>query len=302
MTVEIVPVRVSRVIMSWEGWIMKNFGLACRHLRASVSVVAGAFLVFYALSNTSVAQDIPAPAPAGVDKMVGAVAVVLPDYEGSDDFKFAGAPLLMYKFTGNRYVQLVGNKAFLNVLNHSNWEAGLKGVYRQGRDDVEDSLVDLLDDVDDSFEVGGFIGYRQVIGGDNRHRYNIHFDVTQDVSDGHDGYVVEAAGVYWRPVAKAFDIGLRLGLTWASSDYNSSFFGVSAAEAARTGLRQFDANAGFKDIKTGLMGLFHMSRKWHVGGGLYYGRMLGEAYNSPVVDDQGSANQLFAGLSLLYTW
>jgi outer membrane protein len=281
---------------------MKKLELACRHLRTSALAVAAAFLVICSLTSTSVAQDIPAPVSPSMDKMVGAVVVVLPDYEGSDDFKFGAAPLLMYKFTGDRYVQVIGNKAFLNVSNHPNWEAGLKGVYRLGRKKVDDPLVSGLDKVDDSLELGGFIGYRHVIGGDFRHRYVMHLDITQDVSDGHEGYVVEAAGVYWRPVAKAFDMGLRFGLTWASSDYNSSFFDVTAAETVRTGLRTFDAEAGFKDVKVGLMGLFHLSQNWHVGGGLYYGRMLGDAHNSPVVDDQGSANQLFAGLSLLYSW
>lgn len=32
-------------------------------------------------------------------------------------------------------------------------------------------------------------------------------DVTRHVSDGHYGFVVEVAGVYWRPIARAFEIG-----------------------------------------------------------------------------------------------
>ena len=82
----------------------------------------------------------------------------------------------------------------------------------------------------------------------------------------------------------------------------SSFFDVTPAESAASGLRTFDADAGFKDIKIGLMGLFHISEKWHVGGGVYYGHLFGDAEDSPVVDDVGSASQLFAGLSVLYSW
>lgn len=281
---------------------MKVLKFANRCLGGRGLVVAGAFFAFSFAPGTGMAQDIPAPAPAGVDKMLGAVAVMLPDYEGSDDYTLAAAPILMYKFKGERYIQVVGNKAYLNVLNHTNWEAGAKGVYRGGRSDVKNSLVEQLNGVDSSMELGGFVGYRKVIGGDVRHRYNIHLDMTQDVSDGHDGYVVEAAGVYWKPLSKAFDIGLRAGVTYASSDYMSSFFSVSAAEAANTGITAYSAGSGFKDVKVGVMGLLHLNQKWHLGGGLYYGRLLGDAEDSSIVDEQGSANQLFAGLSVLYSW
>jgi outer membrane protein len=281
---------------------MNCLELVCRRLRIGAVMVAGAFFVFSSAPGVSVAQDIPAPAPAGMDKMVGAVAVLLPDYEGSEDYTFALAPLLMYKFKGERYVQLVGNKAYLNVLNHPNWEAGLKVVFRGGRSDVKNSLVDTLDGVDSSLELGGFVGYKQVINSNVRHRWNINFGMTQDVSDGHDGYVAEVRTSYWKPVAKAFDIGFTAGVNYASGDYMSSFFDVSAAESAATGITTYNADSGFKDVKIGLMGVFHLSQKWHVGGGVNYGHLLGDAEDSSIVSEQGSANQLFAGLSVLYTW
>ncbi len=164
------------------------------------AMVAGAMTLSFA--GVSAAQDLPVPDGGAFDRVVGAAVVVLPDYEGSDDYTFAPAPILQYKFSGERYVQIVGNKAFINVLNHPNFELGPKFVYRFGRDDVDDSAVDRMRDVDDSFEVGGFVGFKETFDNNIRHRMNIHFDVTQDVSNGHDGLVAELAGIYWRPVAK----------------------------------------------------------------------------------------------------
>ena len=261
-----------------------------------------AWVMTLSFAGVAAAQDLPVPDIAGFDRVVGLAAVALPDYEGSDDYTFAPAPMLQYKFSGERYVQLIGNKAFVNVLNHPNIELGAKAVYRFGRDDVDDDVVDLMRDVDDSFELGGFVGYRKSFNNDMRHRMNVHFDVTQDVSDGHEGLVAELAGIYWRPVAKPFDIGFRGNITYASDDYMSSFFDVTASDSAASGLSTFDADSGFKDIGLAVMGLYHFSQNWHLGGSVQYKRMLGDAEDSPVVSVRGSKNQLFAGLAVVYSW
>ena len=39
--------------------------------------------------------------------------------------------------------------------------------------------------------------------------------------------------------------------------------------AAASGLSQFSADDGFKDIGLSLMGLFHVTKNWHLGGGVY---------------------------------
>ncbi len=264
------------------------------------AMVTGATIL--GLTSVAAAQDLPVAEGGGLDRTVGAFAVVLPDYEGSDDYTFAPAPLLRYKFSEERYVQIFGNKAFVNILNHPNFEFGPKAVYRFGRDDPDDSVVDLMKDVDDSFELGGFVGYKMNFDSNPRHRMNVHLDLTQDVSDGHDGYVAELSGVYWRPAATSFDIGFRGNVSYASDDYMSSFFSVTTSDSVASGLSTFDADAGFKDIGVAALGLYHLNQTWHIGGVVMYKRLLGDAEDSPVVSDRGSENQLFVGLGLLYSW
>ncbi len=235
-------------------------------------------------------------------RAVGAFGVVLPDYEGSDDYTVAPAPFLRFTFSEQRYVQVFGTNAFVNLLNHPNFELGPKAVYRIGRDDPDDSVVDLMKDVDDSFELGGFVGYKRSFDNNPRRRMNLRFDLTQDVSDGHDGYVAELVGAYWQPAGASFDIGFRGNVSYASDDYMSSFFSVTPSDSAASGLRLYEADAGFKDIGIAAMGFYHLNQNWHIGGLLMYKRMLGDAEDSPVVSDRGSENQLFAGLGLVYSW
>ena len=258
-------------------------------------------LVFYA--GQASAQDLFAPRTIGVDKLLGVVSIILPDYEGSNNYIYAVAPLLQYKFgETSRYFQLIGNKVYLNILNHQNWEFGPKAVYRFGRDGSKDVVVKKMDEVDDSIEVGAFLGFAKKFDNNIRHRMNIHIDVTQDVVDGHEGLVAQLSGIYWRPIARAFDIGFRGNVTYANKEYMSSFFDVSANDSALSGLPQFDADAEFKDASASLMGLLHLNKAWHLGGGIQYQRLFGDAADSPVVDQRGDENQYFAGVSLLYSW
>ena len=109
--------------------VMSSWRLFWQTLCLIVACHLGAASVLYA-------QDIPVPASTGFDHILGAVAVAVPDYEGSDDQTFVVAPVAKWKYDRNRYLLLQGNKLYWNMLNGTNWELGLKGVYRLGRDNT----------------------------------------------------------------------------------------------------------------------------------------------------------------------
>lgn len=271
-------------------------------MKKFLSIAAAA--VFLAFGSNAKAQDIPAPAPTGIDNMVGLAVVAIPDYEGSDDYTGAVGPILRFKFSGERYFQVLGNKAYLNVFSKSkSWEFGPMAVYRGGRDsDIDDAVVKLMADVDDSVELGAFLGYRKQFNNNPRNRLNITLAASQDVSGGHEGLVASLSGVYWTPVSRMFDIGLRGGVQYASDDYMSSNFGVNAADAGASGLAVFSAESGIKDYSLAVMVAAHFNKHWHVGGGIFYKKLVGDASDSPVVDVRGDDTQLLAGLSIIYSW
>jgi outer membrane protein len=55
-------------------------------------------------------------------------------------------------------------------------------------------------------------------------------------------------------------------------------------------------------VRGWLLGIFHLSRKWHPAGGVLYSRLLGDASDSPIVSDRGSKNQWIFGAELVYGW
>ncbi len=89
---------------------------------------------------------------------------------------------------------------------------------------------------------------------------------------------------------------------YGSGDYINTYFGVSAADSARSGLRQFSAGDGLRDVSVTPALILHLGEKWHVGGFVRYQRVLSDAADSPVVDQRGSPNQVWIGLVVAYSW
>lgn len=232
-----------------------------------------------------------------------AVAVgAAPDYVGSDDYKAVVGPAGRISFRNNRYVELVASQLSGNLINHEYWRLGPAINYRFGREDVDDEVVDRMTDVEGAFEAGVTGGIEMTNGVNPRYRFRVSADFLYDVSDEHGGFVANFAARYWIPLGKAFDLGIGAGTSYASEDFNGTYFDVNAADSALSGLRTFAADGGIKDV-TGILALvMHLSPKWHIAGGLRYQRLIGDAADSPVVADRGSENQFIAGIGVAYAW
>lgn len=75
---------------------------------------------------------------------------------------------------------------------------------------------------------------------------------------------------------------------------------LDSDNAARSGLTEFNAGSGLRDVRIPVMAVFSLSPKWHIAGGLIYSEILDDASDSPIVDERGSSDQLFAGLGVAY--
>ena len=88
--------------------------------------------------------------------------------------------------------------------------------------------------------------------------------------------------------------------TYASEDYMSDYFGIDADNAARSGLDQYDADAGFKDTGVDLVLGFGQGPGWRASLIGRYRRLLDDAADSPIVKDEGDRDQYFAGAVVGY--
>lgn len=262
-------------------------------------VIACAMLV----TQAAQAQNLPF-AIDNVPNVVGVAGGMAPDYWGSDDYQAVGAPFFRWTLAGQeRYLQMLVTELSFNVLNHPNIQFGPVLNYRFGRDDgVDDDVVKKMEEIDDTIEAGIFVNYVWKNKANPRHRFIAALSVLQDVGNGHDGHVIQAGLRYWYPVSKPIDILVGVGTTYGSSDYMKAFFGVNSTDAARTGLPLYNADSSFRDVNVPLGMVFHFSENWHLGAGVKYFSLVGDAKDSPIVKDRGSEDQFVYGVGLAYSW
>ncbi len=120
---------------------------------------------------------------------------------------------------------------------------------------------------------------------------------------GSDDYTFGAApGRYFQPVRRPLTLSIGATVTYGSSDYMQIYFGVDSNNAARTGVSQFSAGSDLRDVRIAMMAIYSLRPNRHLSGGLLYSRLLGDASDSPVVDDRGSSDQFFAGVGIASAW
>lgn len=246
------------------------------------------------------AAVLAAPA-AALDVSLGAGVGVAPDYEGSDDYTIR--PLWSLR-VGNlygptTYVQLEGLILRSNLLPHPSLRLGpaMQVVPGRSHSTVEDNDVQQMQNISTAFMVGAIAGYDHALAPD-RALFVEAFGRQAVGSD--NGFLGTLSGGFRGLVAPQLRLRAALSSTWASEDYMSEYFGIDAANAQRSGLRQFDADAGIKDVSLGTALTYEFTPSWNATFLASYSRLFSDAEDSPITDDAGSANQFFFGATAGY--
>jgi outer membrane protein len=258
-----------------------------------------------ALALDAVSVDVPRTA-AKSGGFVGLGVGYSPDYEGSDEYEAVPAPFGRYVWGSGRYVNLGGTQGSeragrlsLNIVSRD-WsevfEFGPLLQYRMKRDDdVDNSQVSRMEEVDAATEAGLFAGI-------NTGPWSAQLAFASDVSDEHSGTVVYLKGGYRTDLSDKLQIKFGVSTAWASDDYMETYFGVDATDSARSGLSQYSASSGIKDVGLNVTGNYQFNQKWGLVGAVGYTRMLNDAEDSPVVDDAGDKNQYKAVVAVTYSF
>ena len=218
---------------------------------------------------------------------VGVAARVVPDYEGSNDYGVGFGPNISAAWRDTIFYK--GRTLGANLIRKENFKAGVILAKASGRDEDDNDKLEGLGDVDGGIEVGGFVSYK-------KKPWRFNAEARQEVNSGHEGALVGLSAGSELPFAKPL-LFIELGTTWASDDYMESFFGIDSQQSANSGLESHNADAGFKDINISVSAGYPITKRWRIGATMEYKRLLGEAADSPIVDDK---NQFVAGIGLSY--
>ncbi|MEX2482676.1 MAG: MipA/OmpV family protein [Gammaproteobacteria bacterium] len=236
--------------------------------------------------------------PAGWRIGIGLAPVVSPVFEGADDYGFSVFPDLRFQYR-DRFFASVPEGIRYHVIHGPRLVAGPIARVRFGREEdnggspfLVTGAVDGLDglgDIDAAAELGGFVSYRMApwrARAELRHGIGGHEGVVGDLSLDYTG---GSRGI-------RYTIGPRL--RFGSADFVDTYFGISAAQSARSGLPTFDADGGLNSAGIGASVIVPRGKRMTlvVFGG--YDRLLGDIADSPLVERRGDANQLSLGASL----
>ncbi len=252
--------------------------------RFLIAAVAGGFL----MSGHAMAQE------NGRSIYLGASVVAKPKYEGSDEHDVYVIPLFVPKFSDSadenpslfkkirRRVEFRDlDDVRIRVSRPGGFEFGAVTGYITDRDESDARRLRGLGDVDGGLVLGGYAGIRHG---------SFLFDaaILDKVTGDDSGFEIRLAAGTEQQVSARTKITARVGTTFASDDYMQTYFGVTPAQSASSlaGLRTFNASGGIKDVYLEFGAEHELGERWLIKGTGRYGRLLGDAADSPVIETE----------------
>jgi MipA family protein len=215
--------------------------------------------------------------------LLGAGAINLPRYPGSRIDFTRGVPAVSVSY--DRYFigggpgggGPAGLGAYLVRTEH--WAVGLTvgGDARKPRRASDDPILHGWGDIPATVRGGMFASY------------SIEWlSIRGSVSEGghHEGVIASlGAEVKFHPTAR---LTLSFGpeVTWTDEQYAMTFFGIDAAQSQIAGISPYRARAGVNTVGGEAGARYALTRNWSLAAKVNYGRLQGDAANSPVTTDK----------------
>ncbi|NQX80288.1 MAG: MipA/OmpV family protein [Hyphomicrobiaceae bacterium] len=221
---------------------------------------------------------------------------IKPSYEGSDKYKFQLVPALIPNpETPASFIDIRGTDDIrLTLLKRELFEVGPTFGYHFGRNQKDGRKLKGLGNVENGLVLGGFIKTSLLSSIDTSLSY--HHEASGDIN-GNQFRLSFDYEMYSTSTAYVFS---RLVATYADGEHMSQYFGVTEIQQrnSQAGLKKFNANAGIKGVSLSLGGKLELfdAIKLNLKG--RYGRLIGYAANSPVIETK---NQFLASIGITFS-
>ena len=270
------------------------------------------------------AQDAPTTTPpdagglaeaAGGDSItVGAGGVYLPDYEGSNDYRFTGAPGAIGSYKGYNFT-LAGNRLSVDLipdrpgpgLDLQFGPIAVVNFNRSSTKSIDDVRVKRLGELDTAIELGGYagIGKTGVITSDYD-RLSFSVSYRYDVNGAHRSGIVQPTINYLTPLSRTLAVGVFASAEHAQGKYARYYYSVSPVQSLASGLPTYNARGGWKNYTLGALATVSLTgdllHGFKLVGGGTYSRLLNDFGDSPLVSVAGRRSQWLGVVGLAYTF
>jgi len=219
-----------------------------------------------------------------------------PTYPGADDLSFIGYPSFSLRRAGTaeRFSAPDDGLSF-SFLDDSTLRFGAVGRFVGGRYLQDDRRLTGLNKINWAIEPGLFVEYWPVDF--LRARAEIRHGV-----NGHDGFVADL-GLDLVQTFGAFTVSAGPRLSLGDSEFTRTYFGVTPEEAALNGrVEAYRPSGGITSVGATASVSYNWSEQWATTAFVSYERLVGDAADSPIVQEFGSENQIGLGLTLSYSF
>jgi MipA family protein len=238
---------------------------------------------------------------------------LVPDYEGSNDYRLIPAAAIRGKVSGISF-STRGTYLYVDFLNQGSGKLDLDlgpivgARFNRTKHHLKDDVVDLLPTRKTAVEVGGFAGV-SFHGLTNPYdTLAVRLDAVHDVASAHRSTTFSPNLDFSTPLSRRTYASVSVGAEFVGNKFADYYFSVSPADSLTTAgvLPVFDADGGMKNWKASL--LLNQSITGDLLGGLSafgtvgYSRLVGDFKRSPLVSQRGSAGQWLLAAGLAYTF
>ncbi|MBB5190135.1 outer membrane protein [Silvimonas terrae] len=240
-------------------------------------------------------QDLP---DDGLHYSLGFGAFVAPKYAGASDSHVIPAPLF-----GVRYDRFFlgtvpdanvpfGIGAYLDRDNAIRVGVALSADLVKPRKSSDDARLTGMPDIERTAHATVFASY-------NLAWLSVVSSATQDIGGKDQGATatLDVLGKYRPTEQLTFTAGP--GVTWGSSQYNQTFYGVTAADSASSGLAQYTPGSGLAAVRFSVGAMYQLDKDWTLGARIGATRLPGDVGDSPIVEKK---NQMTYGVFTNYNF
>lgn len=210
---------------------------------------------------------------------LGPAIVVGPIYDGSGRTRLTPGLTAELRYRDIAFAS-TGEGIGVNLLRGNNYRAGFALTYDLGRREADDrTRLRGLGNVGAAPEVKGFAEY--ILSRD----FPLALRVNVRRALGGSNGLVGDVGVYLPLPGSSEKLIMFAGpsVSFADSSYMQNYFGVSAAQSARSGYRPYNPAGGVKSVGFGASLTWFFADHWLFNTDVAVTRLLGSAAASPIV-------------------
>lgn len=245
---------------------------------------------------------------------VGVAGALVPDYDGSDNYRLVPAPAAVGSVGGFSF-SVIGNHASIDLIPDKpgpgiDFELGPVASLNFNRTDhksIDDPRVAALPERKTAIELGGYVGIGKTgVITSQYDKLSVSLSYRHDVNGAYHSGVWTPSITYLTPVSTKAAVVLFGSMQHVGRGYARTYFGITPDDALASGLPVYSAHGGWENYTLG--GAFVYSLTGNllhglkvVAGGTYT-RLLDSASYSPVTRLAGSPSQWVGGVGLAYTF